>query len=95
MKKLKLQALELGATEILTREQMKMVGAGSGSGYCLTGTCTLYDSNSGVTYSGSCQSASLNLGPGIYSTQCFCYTSISQMGPVPLSSNGGVSRCTA
>ena len=32
MKKLKLRALELGATEILTREQLKKVLGGSGSG---------------------------------------------------------------
>lgn len=32
MKKLKLKALELGATELLTREQLKNVIGGSGSG---------------------------------------------------------------
>jgi hypothetical protein len=46
MKKLKLKALELGATEILTREQMKNVLAGSGS-----------SSNCTCTYSGYLQTA--------------------------------------
>ena len=32
MKKLKLKALELGANELLTREQLKNVMAGDGSG---------------------------------------------------------------
>jgi len=32
MKKLKLKALELGASELLTREQLKNVMAGDGSG---------------------------------------------------------------
>jgi hypothetical protein len=49
MKKLKLKALELGATEILTREQLKKVfggddtggsGSGSGSGSGCKDTCT-------------------------------------------------------
>jgi len=39
MKKLKLKALEFGATEALTRAQLKKVlgggGSGSGGGYCV------------------------------------------------------------
>lgn len=41
MKKLKLKALDLGATELLTRDQLKNVmgGDGSGSGNVNYGTC--------------------------------------------------------
>ena len=35
MKKLKLQALKLGAKELLTREQLKKVLGGYGSGCCV------------------------------------------------------------
>ncbi|MCC6286780.1 MAG: hypothetical protein IT249_02745 [Chitinophagaceae bacterium] len=37
MKKLKLKALQLGATEILSREQLKTIMGGSGGG---NGSCT-------------------------------------------------------
>jgi len=40
MKKLKLVALELGAKEVLTREQLKKMAGGDGSGG--TGTCGAY-----------------------------------------------------
>jgi hypothetical protein len=50
MKKLKLKALELGAKELLTREQLKMVlggdfgsGSGSGSGSGTTCNCNSSD----------------------------------------------------
>ena len=41
MKKLKLKALELGATEVLTRDQLKNVLGGYGSTGCgANGTCS-------------------------------------------------------
>lgn len=67
MKKLKLQALSLSAKELLSREQMKMVMGGSGSGGsgpCLgcdsdrdcrqvnKGDCKYYESHSAYCCSG-------------------------------------------
>jgi natural product precursor len=53
MKKLKLQALELQATEILSREQLKnFVGGSSGSGYRICGASCVYGSGS-WSYSGA------------------------------------------
>ncbi|MBS0030356.1 hypothetical protein ACTJJ0_26005 [Chitinophaga sp. 22321] len=59
MKKLKLKALHLGATEVLSREQLKNVlggtgSAGSGDGHCKTGKCKLYVSDLGITVDGDC-----------------------------------------
>lgn len=66
MKKLKLQAFELGAREILSRDQLKNVlggddGSGSGSGstiesdgHCRTGGCLLYIRDLGITVNGQC-----------------------------------------
>ncbi len=46
MKKLKLKALELGATELLTREQLKNITAGSGGDDC-TNDCQSDDDCAG------------------------------------------------
>ncbi len=55
MKKLKLKALELGATELLTREQLKSIIAGSGPEDCPLNECQTYDDCPGDEI---CQSAS-------------------------------------
>lgn len=59
MKKLKLKVLELGATEVLTRDQLKNVLGGDGStfndGHCKTGTCRLYVPDLGIEVDGSCK----------------------------------------
>ncbi len=54
MKKLKLKALELGATELLTREQLKSIIAGSGPESCPDNACQTYDDCPGDEI---CQSA--------------------------------------
>jgi len=43
MKKLKLRALELGASELLTREQLKNVMGGDGSGGGSGGSCQYFE----------------------------------------------------
>jgi len=63
MKKLKLKALELGATEMLTRTQLKNVLGGSTmivSGHACYGSQTScsYDQSGGGTVSGSCSTNS-------------------------------------
>jgi hypothetical protein len=64
MKKLKLKALELGVSELLTRAQLRNVlggdGSGSGSGTCHFHCCTDQHTNCSdyVSSSYSCMSAS-------------------------------------
>ena len=49
MKKLKLKALELGAKELLTREQLKKMIGGDGS----SGSCSSYDKGQCLNMVGS------------------------------------------
>ena len=71
MKKLRLSALELGAKEVLTRDQLKKVLGGAGSPCSATVTC-----NSGVTISCSCSN-----GGGCYAgdeqVSCACDVAMS------------------
>lgn len=67
MKKLKLQAIELGAREFLSRDQLKNVfggddgsggsgniGGGSGDGNCITMGCQFYDAQYHSWFFGEC-----------------------------------------
>lgn len=93
MKKLKLSLFTIKHVEILTREQLKKVmggsSDGSGVGLCKSGTCSLavQGSDGGwVTREGTCKYAMpLDVGG-----TCYCETGL---GMVPVTSNGGVSRC--
>lgn len=94
MKKLKLKALELGAKEVLSRAQLKNVlgGSGSGSGgsaQCFGNSCTVTiqgDNGSFITRSGTCRDVASILDPS-----CYCDTGL---GNIPVTSNGGKSKCT-
>ena len=96
MKKIKLQMLGLSVNDLLSREQMKKVVGGSGGGsggsgipVCSGNACTLYVQNkdgSYTPYNGTCQAT------GWWPAQsCYCST---QLGNVPVTSNGGHSRCS-
>jgi hypothetical protein len=84
---------ELMGAKRLTKLEQKKITGGDGNG---TGNCTMtYQDASGEwhTESGKCQLAYVGQGiggSGIY--QPYCKTD-SFPGPVPLSSNGGVSKC--
>jgi hypothetical protein len=105
MKKLKLNALQLGATEVLTRAQLKNVLGGDGSGDeggpCLTTACSLTVQNSDGTYStfsGNCATSVIITSgpteiPPTTSTKCYCDAGLGS--DYVVSSNGGVSRCKA
>lgn len=73
MKKLKLQALDLGVSEILTREQLKNVmgGDGSGGGRCSNDRfCSMYqpgDSGCAEMQSGQCRCVRYSNGVAIES----------------------------
>ncbi|WP_157962631.1 hypothetical protein [Chitinophaga deserti] len=58
MKKLKLTTLSLGATEVLTRTQLKNVLGGTGSGHndghCKVGKCMLHIRDLGIDVEGDC-----------------------------------------
>ncbi|HTN37103.1 MAG TPA: hypothetical protein VL053_08505 [Arachidicoccus sp.] len=99
MKKLKLRALELGASEILSREQLKKAIGGDGSDglHCKNSTCILSiqgSNGSWTTLNGNCMPdtdqmdmGSLILNGGV---TYYCETGL---GNIPITSNGGVSRC--
>src|SRR5699024_10439363 len=97
-KKLKLNELNLSNAEVLTREQLKKVFGGmtSGSGpftSCKTGSCTLSIQGSGggwITRNGTCAYDVGKIGP-FPDITCYCETGL---GDVPITSNGGESRCT-
>ncbi len=96
MKKMKLQMLGLSVNDLLSREQMKKVMGGSGSGGSgdNTGCSMTYQDSSGGwhTEQGSCTVETYNGPGGTTFFVPYCYTS-SFTEPVNLSSNGGVSRC--
>ena len=61
----------------LSRTEMKNIMAGSGGGNCRTGGCTVFNSNNGQTYSGSCSTyihPPAHAGSPI-STHCICWNS--------------------
>lgn len=99
MKKLKLKLQNFTGTEMLTREQLKTVMGGSDNGgsgtKCSTGPCTLTIQGSNGAYTtlnGTCASGNdAGFDPFDLGRYCYCSTSI---GHVPVTSNGGVSRCT-
>jgi len=68
----------------LSRAEMKNIMAGSGGGSCGGGTCSVYDSNSGITYSGTCGYS--DMGGGLQ--LCECRTSLGFYNP-----QGGTSHC--
>lgn len=70
----------------LSRNQMRYVMAGSGGMNCKTGGCSVYDSNSGQTYSGTCQGTT-----GNNSTSCYCLTAL---GSYDVGNSSGMSSCT-
>jgi hypothetical protein len=79
----------------LTREQMKTItgglyggdGGGEGSS-CSTSGCSVYDSNTGNTYSGTCGTYILAAGRWGVASICECQTSL---GPYDV--QGGASHC--
>lgn len=86
MKKLNLKVLDLGKTELLTREQLKNVTGGYVGSSCYTGPCSVYDSNTGTTHSGNC---GIWYGPGWDNTgTCLCQTDLGSYTPT-----NGVSKC--
>jgi len=102
MKKLKLKAFNLNAKEMLTREQLRNVigeagtstGGGGGAAGCGGGPCTLAVANPTgtgyTTYTGTCAGTATWVGSVLANYSCYC----NALGaPIPLSSNGGVSRC--
>lgn len=91
MKKLKLNVLQLGAKEVLTREQLKKVLGGNLAGNgtvqpsdaCKTGSCSVYDPGTHTYYFGTCGYYG---GGGI--SVCECITSMGFYSP-----SGGTSHC--
>ena len=90
MKKISLKNLDLKEMSQLSREELKAIhGGGSGSGggaKCYTSSCSLVVSNNAGgwnTYDGDCDE-------GVDG----CYCNINQPVDIPITSNGGVSRCT-
>ena len=71
MKKLRLSALELGAKEVLTREQLKKVLGGAGTACSATVTC-----NSGPTITCSCPSGGV-CSAGDEQVSCSCDVAMS------------------
>jgi len=91
MKKLKLKALELGATELLSREQLQHVFGGDGSSLgndssCPASPCSVYNMTDGKTYYGSCGLVVAAMDFHTVSTVCECVTSLGFY--IPTSSNG-------
>ncbi len=98
MKKLKLKALNLGAKEFLTREQLKNVlgggtGTSGGSGTtsaggsgCPTTACSVYNSTDGSTHRGSCGLVIAAMDLHHVSTVCECVTDLGFY--IPTSANG-------
>jgi len=77
IKKLKLRFLHLGDAEVLTREQLKKIIGGEGSGYalaCRTSACSGYDPIVKRNYSGTCGKVT---GPGPQE-QCMCTNSANE-----------------
>ncbi|MCS3556080.1 MULTISPECIES: hypothetical protein [unclassified Sphingobacterium] len=90
MKKLRLGVKD--AKGVLSREELRQIFGGStgsggvNDGTCSTSSCELVIQNKAgvwLTYYGSCSGGTGN---------CFC--DIGQPVDIPVSSNGGVSRCT-
>lgn len=83
MKKLKLKALTLGATEILTREQLKTIMGGcssstdcGGGNWCDGGTCKPYPGSGGNPGTGSGSGSGIGPGSTCGQDQYWCsYTS--------------------
>lgn len=84
----------------LTNDEMKLVlggvydGGDSGK-RCKTGSCTLTIGNPDIgynTYSGNCQAVVIDAPLWLFVKSCYCDVGLGN--GVPLSSNGGVSRCT-
>lgn len=84
MKKLKLKALELGASELLKREQLRNIfggsgddlsGGGSGEKNCPT-TCSAWDSKLLMYVSGTCSKSTTTIttqtGAVLTSVVCSC-----------------------
>jgi len=65
MKKLRLSALELGAKEVLSRDQLKKVLGGGASGCSVSVTCS-----NGETISCSCSSGTCSAGDGAIACTC-------------------------
>ncbi len=94
MKKLQLKALQFGAEEKLTREQLRDVLGGnmptsSGMGCGVGSSCSVFDPNTGITKHGNC---TLDALPGFFTWQVVCHCDAAPAGTT-LSSNGGQSRC--
>jgi hypothetical protein len=70
----------------LTRNEMRYVMAGSGS-TCKTSDCTVYDSNTGMTHTGTCEST---WGNNIVT--CYC---LSSLGDYNVGNSSGMSHCFA
>ncbi len=76
MKKLKLSELNLSDAEVLTREELKKVlgGNGSGGAYCsISSSCSLYITSLGITADGNC---TWNMGFGGGNSQCYCLATV-------------------
>lgn len=83
MKKLKLKALQLGAKEIMTRDQLKKVfGGGSASGCAVAVSC-----GSGTPKVCECEEGTCSSGNG--SVTCDCVLTGSTSAHVHLSCSGG------
>lgn len=71
-------------------EQKKIKGGDDGGGGCSTGPCSVYDSNTGNTYSGNCGTYITSLNPFDFPIDsiCECITSLGIYQP-----KGGTSVC--
>lgn len=94
MKKIKFKVRDSQKEEVLSREELKQVIGGDSFG-CSSGPCTLAIYNTGtgqwVNFPGNCATTATPIGSiiGAYTT-CYCNA---VGGPIPLQSNGGISRC--
>ena len=75
----------------LSRAEMKQIMAGSGS-ICRSGTCSVYNTTDGVTYSGTCNTYvhADHSGNGTSSSHCICWTSLQHYN-----SSNNYAACTA
>lgn len=89
MKKIKLDFLNLEGAEMLDNNQLKKITGGAAEGiFCVDGPCShvIQGSDGGyVTRNGTC---ARDWAGGTYA--CYCETGL---GPVSVTSNGGISRC--
>ena len=97
MKKNKLNSLEFSVSELLSREQMKMIYAGDGGSgdTCKSGDCTLSIQGSDgnwITRSGKCAGTAVDADlPDFPHMECYCNVGLGS--DIPVTSNGGTSRC--